>query len=188
MTQRIVWLMGVAAVATMVILAGCGDGPGAKPAEPAEPPDPPPAMNYVTALAGTWTATENVVPDPAAPASELQYAITAMIAAGETANMGSLTLGIVPTLLINMQQGPATTVIGNIEVDATTITVSIQAVDPQPDPTDPEAVAILQALGTPQSLTYTLDGNMLTVGSALFAVLLAPTVTEIIFTKEMASS
>ena len=137
MTQRIVWLMGVAAVATMVVLAGCGDGPGAKPADPVDPPDPPPATNHVTALVGTWTATANALADPAVPASEVQYAITAIIEAGDMANMGTVTLGIVPTVLINMQQGPATTVIGNIAVDATTITVEIQAVEPQPDPADP---------------------------------------------------
>ena len=33
MTKRVVSLMGVAAVATMVILAGCSSGPGAAPAE-----------------------------------------------------------------------------------------------------------------------------------------------------------
>ena len=190
MTQRIVWLMGVAAVATMVILAGCGDGPGAKPDEPADPPEPPPAMNYVTALAGAWTATANVLADPAVPASEVQYAIAAIIEAGDMANMGTLTLGIVPTVLITMEEGDPITVIGQIEVDASTITVTIQAVDPPPDPTtDPNAGVILAALAEPQTLTYTLsdDGSTLTVGSALFAILLGPTVTEITLTKAASS-
>ena len=189
MTQRIVWLMGVAAVATMVILAGCGDGPGAAPTDPAEPTDPP-AQDYAAALVGTWTATANALTDPAVPASEVQYAITAMIEAGDMANMGNLTLDIVPTLLITMQQGDPFLVTGDIAVDAAAITVTITAVEPSPDPADPTTTVILAALAEPQTLTYTLseDGNMLTVGSALFAVLLAPTVTEITLTKGMASS
>ena len=190
MTQRIVWLMGVAAVATMVILAGCGSGPGAAPTDPAEPTDPPPPTNHVTALVGTWTATANALADPAVPASEVQYAITAMIEAGDMADMGSLTLGIVPTLLITMQPGDPILVTGDIAVDAAAITVTITAVDPPPDPAEPTTPLVLAALAEPQTLTYTLseDGNTLTVGSALFAILLAPTVTEITFTKGMASS
>ena len=185
MTQRIVWLMGVAAVATMVILAGCGDGPGAKPAEPTDPPDPPPATNYVTALAGTWTATASVLADPAIPASEVQHAITAIIEAGDMANMGTLTLSVVSTVVITMDQGDPTIVTGNIAVDASAVTVNITAVDPPPDPTDPNAAVILAEIAKPQTLTYTLsdDGNTLTVGSALFAILLGPTVTEIMLTK-----
>ena len=189
MTQRIVWLMGVAAVATMVILAGCGSGPGAAPTEP-DPPDPPPAQDYAAALAGTWTATETVLAVPDNPASGVRYDIAAIIAAGDMANMGTLTLSFAGTGVVSMEQGPTTTVIGNIAVDASTITVTISAVDPPPDPTDPNALIAQQVLATPQQLTYTLseDGNTLTVGSTLFSVLLGPTVTEITLTKGMASS
>ena len=48
MTKRVVSLMGVAAVATMVILAGCSSGPGAAPA------DEPAAEDHAEALVGTW--------------------------------------------------------------------------------------------------------------------------------------
>ena len=173
MTQRVVWLMGVAAVATMVILAGCGDGPGAKPADPADPPDEQPA-NYVTALVGTWTATASVLADPAIPASEVQHAITAIIEAGDMANMGTLTLSVVSTVVITMQQGDPTIVTGSIAVDASAITVTIAAVDPPPDPTDPNAAVILAALAEPQPLTYTLseDGSTLTVSNAQLLPLL----------------
>ena len=61
MTKRIVSLMGVAAVATMVILAGCSSGPGAAPAE----------EDHTAALAGTWTVeTMATVPNPAADAAD----------------------------------------------------------------------------------------------------------------------
>ena len=192
MTQRIVWLMGVAAVATMVILAGCGDGPGAKPAEPAEPPDSPdpPATNYVTALVGTWTATAEVLVDPSNPASAVQHAITAIVAAGDMANTGTLTLSVVSTAVITMQQGDPTIVTGNIAVDASAITVTITAVDPPPDPTDPSAAAIAAVLAAPQSLSYTLsdDGNMLTVGNDRLLPLLLGGSTSIELTKGMANS
>jgi hypothetical protein len=188
MTQRIVWLMGVAAVATMVILAGCGDGPGAKPADPADPPDEQPAMNYVTALAGTWTATvDAMVPgvNPSAPPAAVQHAVTATVAAGETANMGTLTMTIVST--VGPVSSPPKSVSGTIEVDASEITVTITGIDPVP--TDPQEVAIFDALrGTPQPLTYTLsgEGSMLTVSNAhlLPALVGAPEITLI---KEMAS-
>ena len=189
MTQRIVWLMGVAAVATMVILAGCGDGPGAAPTEPAEPPDPPPAQDYAAALAGTWTAMVNVLADPAIPASEVQHAITAMITAGDMANMGTLTLGIVATVVTTMQQGDPTTVTGNIAVDASAITVTITAVVPLPDPDDPNAAVIAAILAQPQSLNYTLseDGSVLTVVNDTLLPLLVGS-ASIELTKEMASS
>ena len=192
MTQRIVWLMGVAAVATMVILAGCGDGPGSKPADPVDPPDPPdppPATNYVTALEGTWTTTvTTMVPgeDPNAPPAEVQNAVTATVTAGAMANMGTLELVIVPT--VAMQQGPPITVSGTIAVDASEITVTIVTVDPEP--TDPQEAAVLAALrATPQTLTYALseDGNMLTVGNdTLLPILVGSASIEL--TKEMASS
>ena len=84
--------------------------------------------------------------------------------------------------------GVTTTVMGDIEVTSTEITVSDVAVEP---------MAVLAAL--PQELaagltaglmlTYTLsdDGSELTIGNAaLFTVLLGA--TEIKLTKEMASS
>lgn len=190
MTQRIVWLMSVAAVATMVILAGCGDGPGAKPADPADPPDEQPAMNYVTALAGTWTVTvDRQMPvDPADPTTliDVQTAVTATILAGETANTGTLTMTVVNT--VAMQSSPPTTVSGSIAVDASAITVTITEIDPLP--TDPQEAALVQPLlGSPQPLTYTLsgEGSMLTVSNAhlLPALVGAPQIT---LTKEMASS
>ena len=76
--------------------------------------------------------------------------------------------------------GVTTTVMGDIEVTSTEITVSDVAVEPQ------ELAAGLTAGLT---LTYTLsdDGSELTIGNAaLFTVLLGA--TEIKLTKEMASS
>ena len=185
MTQRIVWLMGVAAVATMVILAGCGDGPGAAPTEPT---DPPPATNYVTALAGTWNTTvTTMVPgdDPNAPPAEVQNAVTATVTAGDMVNMGTLELVVVPT--VAMQPGPPITVSGTIEVDAAEITVTITGV--VPEPTGQQAQILAGLLATPQTLTYTLseDGSMLTVGNATLLPILVGS-ASITLTKEMASS
>ena len=195
MTQRIVWLMGVAAVATMVILAGCGDGPGSKPADPVDPPDPPdppPAMDYVTALAGTWTATvdRQVLADPADPTTliDLQTAVTATIAAGEMANTGALTMTIVNTVVLTSQSQPPITVSGTIAVDAAAITVTITGVEPEPtDPQEAQILAVVRA--TPQTLTYTLsgEGSMLTVGNDQLLPLLLGGSPSITLTKEMAS-
>ena len=202
MTQRIVWLMGVAAVATMVILAGCGDGPGAKPADPdppeeqptdpdPEPTDPDPTPDYVAALAGTWTATVDTMQpgdptDPTSPLVDVQWGITATIAAGDMANTGTLELVLVPTIVVTMQQGDTYTVTGTIAVDTSAITVTITGFEPLSG-APPE---LAQMLGAPQEATYAVseDGSMLTVGSALFPVLLGPTFTEITLTREMASS
>ena len=191
MTQRIVWLMGVAAVATMVILAGCGDGPGAAPADET-PPDEQPAMSYVTALAGTWMVTvdRQAPADPATPTVlvDLQTAVTATITAGEMADTGALTMTIVNTVVLTNQSAPPITVSGTIAVDASEITVTITGVDPEP--TDPQEAAVLAVLrDAPQTLTYTLseDGNMLTVGNATLLPILVGR-AEIILTKEMASS
>ena len=49
MTKRFASFMGAAAVAAMVILAGCGGGPGAK--------------DYAADLAGNWTV-RLMGPDP----------------------------------------------------------------------------------------------------------------------------
>ena len=87
MTKRVVSLMGVAAVATMVILAGCSSGPGAAPAD----------EDHAAALVGTWMsrALDRMVPldlmDPT-NLTAVMTTVTVTIMAGDMANMGTFTI------------------------------------------------------------------------------------------------
>ena len=182
MTKRIVSLMGVAAVATMVILAGCSSGPGAAPA------DEPEGEDHAEALAGTWSiAVPRRVPsiptDPTSALIDVSTSVTATIKAGDMANMGTLELTSTDTVVATMLPASYISVSGTITVDASEIVVTVTGVLPE------EAAAVYPALAAaPQTLTYMLsdDGNTLTVGSALLVVLLGQ--MELALTKQMASS
>ena len=182
MTKRVVSLMSVAAVATMVILAGCSSGPGAAPA------DEPAAEDHAEALVGTWmsAALDRMVPlNPMDPMNltAVMTTVTVTIAAGDMANMGTFAIASADT--VAAQPVGKVEVSGTIVVDASEIVVTVTGVLPV------EAAAAFSALAAaPQTLTYTLsdDGNTLTVSSPLLAVLLAPTVMELPLTKQMESS
>ena len=180
MTKRIVSLMGVAAVATMVILAGCSSGPGAAPA------DEPAAEDHAAALDGMWmsAALPRSIPlNPMDPMdlTEVMTTVTVTITAGDMANMGTFTITSADTVGALPVSGIS--VNGTITVDASEIVVTVTGVLPE------EAAAVYPALAAaPQTLTYMLsdDGNTLTVGSALLVVLLGQ--TQLALTKQMASS
>ena len=170
---RLASIVGVATVATLVLLSGC---------ETAVKTD------YAKNLAGIWNVTiMRDLPDLAAPPATVSV-MTAVVAeitrTGTNKGTVSLTIANAPAL----PNAPAKIdVEGNIEVTADKITVSDIEVVPE------EAVAGLPggagALAQGLTLTYELsdDGSELTVGNAtLFAALLGR--TEITLTKEMAST
>ena len=174
---RIASILGVATVATLVLLSGC---------ETAVKPD------YAKDLEGTWsTDLDRMIPlDLATPMvlTGVKTAVTAEVTRTGT-NKGAVSLKIADTPTGAPMPIATTTVTGDIEVTATEIMVSDVAVDPLTVLTalPQELAAGLTTEGL--TLTYTLsdDGSELTVGNAaLFTVLLGA--AEIKLTKEMAST
>ncbi len=162
---RLASILGVATVATLVLLSGC---------ETAVTTD------YAKDLEGTWTV--EFMRDMTTDAGTTT-AVAAEITRTGT-NKGTVSLTITDTPAV--PPGPVE-VTGNIEVTATVITVSGIMVNPM------AVLAALpggaELLTQDQPLTYERsdDGSELTVGNAtLFTALLGR--TEITLTKEMAST
>ena len=156
---RLASIMGVAAVATLVLLSGC---------------ETPMKTDYAKDLQGTWmTTTMRDVPNQAVTPPQMVSVTTvveATISRTDT-NMGTVSLAITNTPPVPPATLPSVGVAGKIEVTATEITVTQAEVTPM------EAAAGLpggaEAL-TQLKLTYDLsdDGSELTVGSELFPALL----------------
>lgn len=158
--------MGVAAVATLILLSGCGSATPAK------------ETDYAAKLEGTW----NVEITRSVETVEVMTAVTASVSTTGT-NKGTVALTITNTPP-SPTAPPMIEVSGDIVVNATTIMVSNIMVDPA----DP---ALAAGLAQGVSLTYNLSdsGSELTVGNdVLFAALLGPTYMEVTLTKQMASS
>ena len=167
---RLASIMGVATVATLVLLSGC---------ESAVKTD------YAKNLAGTWKVTLMGVANPMPPPPPMipgTTEVTAKILRTGT-NKGTVSLEITGT----PTGGPAgtTKVTGDIEVTADKITVSDIGVMPT------TAVAGLPggaaALAQGLTLTYDLsdDGRELEVtNDVLFAALLGPSNTKLTLTKQ----
>ena len=181
MTKTLVSLMGVAVVATMVILAGCGDGPGKKPAD----------EDHAAALAGDWSMDlpgTQMIANPAPPPDELEVttSIAVKVTSGDEANMGTLAITVTQSLVATMTALPSVAVSGDIAVAEAEMTVTNIMVEPA-DQVPPQAAPLLEV---PQTFTYELadDGSMLTVGvpSLLAAALSLP--ATLMLTKQMASS
>ena len=171
MTKRVVSLMGVAAVATMVILAGCSSGPGAEP------------VDHVAALAGTWMTAEldGHVEVPAAlqasmmlpPIVPVTRTASVVIEDGDGTQEGTFALTVtdvpvdlairaVVSRLVSMTSGTI-----NVQNDSqmtVTLTGEITIVPPLiPVPAD---VASLR--DTPVPVAYELMDNELNLTSTLF--------------------
>ena len=171
---RFASIMGVAAVATLVLLSGC---------------ETPMKTDYAKDLAGTWKVTLNrqVAPDPAAPT----MTVTVMTAVEATVTRTGTNEGTVKLTITDtppLPHGPVS-VMGSIKVTSTDIEVSNVVVEPMAllnaDPT--VAAGLAQGL----TLTYELsdDSSELDVtNAALFTVLLGPNNTTIKLTKQMASN
>ena len=170
---RFASIMGVATVATLVLLSGC---------ESATKTD----TDYAKKLEGTWNGTiEHDVQNPQSPGTTVPGSsmVTAEVSRTGT-NQGdvSLTISTGPVGVTDGTMIMTTTIKGSIEVTSSEITVSDVSVVP-PNPT------IAPALADGLTLTYDLsdDESEVTVGNAvLFPVLLGPTNSEITLTKQMA--
>jgi len=172
MTNRIISLMGVAAVATMVILAGCGGGPGAKPAE----------VDHTAALAGTWMVTTMAtVPNPVGmpPTIELPAAVTVAIVDGDGVNTGTFTLSVT----VQSPAAPVTTT-GSGSLTAESDSVLKVTLGEIMGPAVPATVTALQ--GVEQTLSYELMDDMLKISSEVFVRL--GVAMELTFAKQPAAS
>ena len=169
---RLASILGVATVATLVLLSGCEQAV---------------TTDYAKDLEGTWKVTieDRDLPNPAGPTPTVpgMSAVTAEVTRTGT-NKGTVSLTIVDTPTAVPAAAQTTEVTGTIEVTADDISVSDVAADP------PTVLAALPpAVAAGLTLTYTLadDGSELTVGNAaLFTALLG--VTEVKLTKETAST
>ena len=159
---RLASILGVATVATLVLLSGC---------ETAMKTD------YAKDLQGTWKATVDV-PHAGPPPITVMTPVEATVERTGT-NKGTVKLTVTnPT-------GPVS-VMGSIEVTAT----EIKATDVKVDPLaalDQLPAGVAAGLTAGLTLTYDLsdDGSELTVEEMiLFAALLGPTNTKVTLTKQ----
>ena len=172
---RLASILGVATVATLILLSGC---------EAAVTTD------YANDLDGTWsTDLDRMIRlDPMSMVlTDVTTAVTAEVTRTGT-NKGAVSLKIAETPDGAPMPVATTKVTGDIEVTATEIMVSNVMVDPS---TVLETLPEELAAGLTEGLTLTYmrsdDGSELTVGNAaLFTALLGR--TEITLTKEMAST
>ena len=176
MRFRFVSLGGIA-LAAMVVLAGCGGATR--------------TTDYVTPLVGTWmSGSIAMVTIPAAGETPEQKipvtrVVTATIAKGTGSNMGTISLMVTTTAPESAPPQPPITVTGNIEVDASKITVTITNVTPE----DAIPAAIRPALTmAPQTLTYELMDNDLKVSGQALMLLGATKTAEEKLTLTQAAS
>jgi hypothetical protein len=171
---RLASILGVATVATLVLLSGC---------EQAVKTD------YAKNLAGTWKLTMmRHVPNPAEmPATiSVETAVTAKVARTGT-NKGTVSLTIADTITGAPAPHLMTTVKGSIEVTSDEITVSNPVVMP-------EAVlaanpAAVQLLAGGLTLEWDLSDDKLTVeNETLFSTVLMLGTASLELTKQMANN
>ena len=172
---RLASIVGVAAVATLVLMSGC---------------ETPMKTDYAKDLAGTWnTMLEDrqlgTPPNTVAGTTAVTAAVTRT-----GINKGTVALTVVDTPTGALMPISAIKVEGSIEVTADEINATDLKVDPPAALTElPEGVAAGLMAGL--TLTYELsdDGNKLDVtNTTLFGVLLGPNNTTIKLTKEMGSN
>ena len=179
MTKRVVSLMGVAAVATMVILAGCS-GSGSPMATP----------DLVAPLVGTWATAAhpahvaNPQPPPATIPVMRTVTVTIMDAEGE--NAGTVSIVVSDTTPVGPVVSTATATIEVTSESVLSVTISNISVVPPIIAVPPEVTALQNA---PQILNYELMGEELKVSSALLMALGVTTMAEpqLTLTKQPAS-
>ena len=180
MRLRIRFAGGVAALAAMAVLAGCGGAAGTTATK-----------DYVTPLVGTWKSDEiaGTVTIPAAgetPEQEIDVTriVEATIAKGTGTNMGTVSLTITTTALASSPPPPYPTIVvtGNVQVSASEAAVTITKVHPK----EALPAGLSQALTAP----YELMGNELKLsGLALVALGATKTAAEkLTLTKQAAES
>ena len=160
---RLASILGVATVATLVLLSGC---------------ETMVQTDYAKDLGGDWKSAdlERMVDSIAITTS-----VTATITAGDEKNTGTFMLAVTDTVVATMQQRPPISVNGTFTVDSSTITLTVTGPE--------ETVAVLgDLLSGPQDLAWELMGNELKVSSPLLPVLLMgaqiTAETKLPFTKQ----
>ena len=172
---RLASILGVATVATLVLLSGC---------------ETMVQKDYAKDLGGDWKSAdlERMVPsvpnDPTSARIAVTTSVTATITAGDEKNTGTFMLAVTDTVA-PMQQILSISANGTFTVDSSTITLTVTG--------PPETVALLgDRLSGPQDLAWELMGNELKVSSPLLPVLLLGATitadTKLTFTKQMAST
>ena len=177
---RLASILGVATVATLVLLSGCEQAV---------------TTDYAKDLDGNWKVTiERTLTIPTTP-PEMVMGTTAVAAeiTRTGTNKGTVSLMIADTATGTAAPAATTVVMGTIEVTSSKITVTVTDIAVTqigvavPNTALPDAVRGLAA--SPQEMTWNLSGDMLTIGSPLLPVLLLdPTTMELTFTKEPASA
>ena len=162
---RLASIMGVATVATLVLLSGC---------ESAVKTD------YAKKLAGTWTvSTTATAPNPEAvpgaptdtpPTIQIPATVAVAIVDGTGVNTGTFSLTVVtPTGALDpTTQMPITMETqgtGSISVDATEIEVTLTSIS------DTAPASVKELKGVAATVTYELADNELTIESQLLVQL-----------------
>ena len=180
MTKRVVSFMGVAAVATMVILAGCS-GSGSPMATP----------DLVAPLVGTWATDAGPAqvanPQPPPPTILVMRTVTVTIMDAEGENAGTVSIVVSDTTPVGLVVvSTATATIEVTSESVLSVTISNISVVPPIIAVPPEVTALQNA---PQILNYELMGEELKVSSALLMALGVTTMAEpqLTLTKQPAS-
>ena len=170
---RFASILGVATVATLVLLSGCEQAV---------------TTDYTAKLDGTWTITGLTVTHPRAPTG-IPTDVAVTIVDGSGVNTGTFTLTLTQTLIIP----PATTpemvpTVGSGTVTAESDSVLKVTLTTIMGPEVPQTVTDLE--GSEQTVNYALSGEELTVSSPVFLALGVTTIEmpELKLTKEMAST
>ena len=178
---RFASIMGVAAVATLVLLSGC---------------ETPMKTDYTKKLEGTWTVDAMAtVPNPAAavpgapadtpPTIQIPAAVAVAIMDGAGVNKGTFALTVTTTGVDPATQMPTTVTTqgsGSInDASSSELMVTLTQID---GPMVPDQATAL--LNQEQTIGYALDGNSLTITHTLLAVLgvATPDMPSLTLTKQ----
>ena len=185
---RLASILGVATVATLVLLSGCEQATQKKDTD------------YAAALAGTWTYTEDAMVMLGSQPLPVSRTVSVTIMTGDNANTGSVSLMVVDTVKEPANMAPqladplSTTVIGTFTVDATKITVTIVedgiTLDQRFSAAPSEATGLTTLLtAMPQVLDYEIEDTELKVSGGALVSLQVTTMEkpQLTLTKSMMS-
>ena len=177
---RLASILGVATVATLVLLSGCEEAV---------------KTDYTKELDGTWTITGlmTTIRNPALPQDptlpmtiEVPTDVTVVIEDGDGLNTGTFTLTVAQTILPAPAPPAETTGTGTVTAESSSVLkVTLTNIM---GPEVPDAVTALKDVE--QSFGYNLMGDSLKVSSAVLAALTitASPTEELELTKEPASA
>ena len=165
---RIVSVLGVATVATLVLLSGCGS---------AVKPD------YTKQLDGTWQATGLMVPTPTDPPVLVPTDVTLVIDDGEGLNTGTFELTV--TQMIPGSPDAVSKGSGSVRAESSSV-MKVTLTDLMSAPGIPEPPTVTALKDVAQTVHYERSGNELTLSSSVFINLAVTTITmpELILTKQ----